>query len=84
MTTREVEERIHVRYEGQTYDFLIRDLDIADNPTDADVLSVAQRALSERTGNTVNLSGYVTERYLQDADGRPAFFDVHPQAKFGV
>jgi len=78
MPTREVDERIHVRYDGNTYNYLIEDLDISDNPTDQEIVEVAQSALSDELENAVSLQGFVVERY--EANG---LFDVHPQAKFG-
>jgi len=78
MPTREVDERIHVRYDGNTYNYLIEDLDISDNPTDQEIVEVAQSALSDELENAVSLQGFVVERYEENG-----LFDVHPQAKFG-
>jgi len=79
MPTREVEERIHVRYEGNTYNYLTEDLDISDNPTDQEVIETAQVALADELGDdSVSLNGFVVERYEDNG-----LFDVHPQAKFG-
>jgi len=78
MPTREVDERIHVRYNGNTYNYLIEDLDISDNPTDQEIVEVAQSALSDELENAVSLQGFVVERYEENG-----LFDVHPQAKFG-
>ena len=73
-----VEERIHVRYDGRTYDYPVRDLDVADEPTNAQILEAASHSLSDELGRNVSLDGFVVESYSENG-----LWDVHPQAKFG-
>ncbi len=75
----EVDERIHVRYSGNTYNYLTEDLDLPDNPTDKQIIDMAQAALADEIQDeNVTLQGFVVERYEENY-----LFDVHPQAKFG-
>ena len=77
-TIENVEETIHVRYDGRTYDYPIQDLEIADNPTSAQILEAASRALSDELSSDVSLDGFAVESYPDNG-----LWDVHPQAKFG-
>ena len=78
-TLENVEERIHVRYEGRTYDYPVQSLDIANDPTSAQVLEAASNALSDELGTDISLDGFTVESYPTNG-----LWDVHPQAKFGL
>jgi hypothetical protein len=75
----EVQKRIHVRYDGQTFDFPFSDLDISDNPDDKEILEVAEEILVQEIGRDVDFAGYMVDRH--DLNG---LYDVHPTAKFGA
>lgn len=75
---REVQDRVHVRYEGTSYNFLKNELDMAENPTNRQMLEAASMALSDRLGENVSLEGYVVDAFEENG-----LWDIHPTAKFG-
>ena len=77
-TLRDVEERIHVRYDGRTYDYPVEDLELADNPSNDQVIEAAARAISDELAMDVSLNGFAVDSYPDNG-----LWDVHPQAKFG-
>ncbi len=77
-TLANVEKKIHVRYEGNSYEYLFVNLDISDEPQDSEVLEVARMALANELGDEVSLAEFVVEAYSENG-----LWDVHPQAKFG-
>lgn len=79
MTTLDgVQERIHVRFDGNTYDFVVEDLDLSDDPQDSEILTVITNTLSAQLDQVVSLDGFEVERYPENG-----LYDIHPQAKFG-
>lgn len=74
----EVNETIHVRYDGNTYNLLLDNLDIVDNFDDNQLIEAVSKYLSSEIGQDVDLSGYSVDRYENNG-----LYDIHPQAKFG-
>ncbi|MEM7473813.1 MAG: hypothetical protein AAF483_02400 [Planctomycetota bacterium] len=67
--------KVHVRFDGQSLDFSLHELDLGKNTSDRQV----KRAVASRLG----LSDRKFHSYVVDRNGRTGDLTLRPQAVFG-